>query len=112
MDKLYFSRISDLKYGYMEADFSGSGFNCDDYDTSDTTIDGVLFIKIVPVSDIDLVKMRIHEITDPEQFEEDLKNITDVSYVRISSETSDKIYESYGSGDITPDTLKAIVEEN
>ena len=112
MDKLYFSRISDLKYGYMEADFSGSGFNCDDYDTSDTTIDGVLFINIVPVSDIDLVKMRIHEITDPEQFEEDLKNITDVSYVRISSETSDKIYESYGSGDITPDTLKAIVEEN
>ena len=112
MDKLYFSRISDLKYGYLEADFSGSGFNCDDYDTSDTTIDGILFFNVVPVSDIDLIKMRIHEFTDPEQFEEDLKNITDASYVHISRETSDKIYECYGSGDLTPDTLKAIVEEN
>lgn len=112
MDKFYFSRIADLQYGYTEHDFSGSGFNCDDYDTSDLTIDGVLFINVVPVSDADLIKMRIHEITDPEQFEQDLKNITDASYVHISSETSGKIYASYGSGDLTPDTLKAIVEEN
>ncbi|MBQ1294125.1 MAG: GtrA family protein, partial [Clostridiales bacterium] len=63
MEKLYFTRISDLQYGYTEHDFSGSGFNCDDYDTSDMTIDGVLFINVVPVSDSDLIRMRIHEIT-------------------------------------------------
>ena len=89
MDKLYFTRISDLQYGYTEHDFSGSGFNCDDYDTSDMTIDGVLFINVVPVSDSDLIRMRIHEITDPELFEKDLDNITDATYVHIPSETSD-----------------------
>ena len=111
MDKFYFSRIKDLQYGYTEHDFSGSGFNCDDYDTSDLTIDGVLFINVVPVSDSDLIKMRIHEITDPELFEKDIENITDATYVHISGETSDKIYESYGSGELTPDILRNIVEE-
>ena len=110
MDKLYFTRISDLQYGYTEHDFSGSGFNCDDYDTSDMTIDGVLFINVVPVSDSDLIRMRIHEITDPELFEKDLDNITDATYVHIPGETSDKIYECYGTGELTPDILRDIVE--
>ena len=110
MDKLYFTRISDLQYGYTEHDFSGSGFNCDDYDTSDMTIDGVLFINVVPVSDSDLIRMRIHEITDPELFEKDLDNITDATYVHIPGETSDKIYECYGTGKLTPDILRDIVE--
>ena len=112
MDKLYFTRIADLQYGLTEHDFSGSGFNCEDYDTSDRTIDGVLFINVVPVSDNDLIKMRIHEITDPELFGKDIENITDVTYVRISSETSDKIYECYGAGDLTPEILREIVEED
>lgn len=112
MDKLYFTRIADLQYGLTEHDFSGSGFNCEDYDTSDRTIDGVLFINVVPASDSDLIKMRIHEITDPELFGKDIENITDVTYVRISSETSDKIYECYGDGDLTHEILREIVEED
>jgi hypothetical protein len=110
MDKLYFTRISDLQYGYTEHYFYGSGFNCDDYDTSDMTIDGVLFINVVPVSDSDLIRMRIHEITDPELFEKELDNITDATYVHIPGETSDKIYECYGAGELTPDILRDIVE--
>ncbi len=110
MDKLYFTRISDLQYGFTEHYFKGSGFNCDDYDTSDMTIDGVLFINVVPVSDSDLIRMRIHEITDPELFEKDLDNITDATYVHIPGETSDKIYECYGAGELTPDILREIVE--
>lgn len=112
MDKLYFTRIADLQYGLTEHDFSGSGFNCEDYDTSDRTIDGVLFINVIPVSDSDLIRMRIHEITDPDLFEKDIENITDVTYVHISAETSDKIYECYGAGDLTPDILRKIVEED
>ena len=112
MDKLYFTRIADLQYGLTEHDFSGSGFNCEDYDTSDRTIDGVLFINVVPVSDSDLIRMRIHEITDPELFGKDIENITDITYVQISSETSDKIYECYGAGDLTPEILREIVEEH
>lgn len=111
-DKLYFTRIADLQYGFIEHDFSGSGFSCEDYDTSDPTIDGVLFINVVPVSDSDLIRMRIHEITSPELFGKDIENITDVTYVRISSETSDKIYESYGAGALTPEILREIVEED
>lgn len=110
MDKLYFTRISDLQYGYTEHYFYGSGFNCDDYDTSDMTIDGVLFINVVPVSDSDLIRMRIHEITDPELFEKELDNITDATYVHIPGETSDKIYECYGAEELTPDILRDIVE--
>ncbi len=112
MDKLYFTRIADLQYGLTEHDFSGSGFNCEDYDTSDRTIDGVLFINVVPVSDSDLIRMRIHEITNPELFGKDIEDITDITYVQISSETSDKIYESYGAGDLTPEILREIVEED
>ena len=112
MDKLYFTRIADLQYGLTEHDFSGSGFNCEDYDTSDRTIDGVLFINVVPVSDSDLIKMRIHEITDPEFFGKDIEDITDITYVQISSETSDKIYECYGAGALTPEILREIVEED
>lgn len=112
MDKLYFTRIADLQYGLTEHDFSGSGFNCEDYDTSDRTIDGVLFINVVPASDSDLIRMRIHEITDPELFRKDIEDITDITYVQISSETSDKIYECYGAGDLTPEILREIVEED
>jgi hypothetical protein len=54
--------------------------------------------------------MRIHEITDPELFEKELDNITDATYVHIPGETSDKIYECYGAGELTPDILRDIVE--
>jgi hypothetical protein len=111
MDKLYFTRISDLKYGFGKPDFYGTGFNCDDYDSSDTTIDGILFINNNPIKNSDLIKMRIHEIFNPGLFKEDLKQITDAKYVRISSETSDKIYECYSIGELTSDKLKEIVEE-
>lgn len=110
MDKLYLTRVSDLEYVYTEHYFKGSGFNCDDYDTSDSTIDGVLFINNTPVSDSDLIKMRIHEIFDPDAFEDDLKNLTDAEYVRISTGTSDKIYECYADGELTNDTLRDIVD--
>ncbi len=110
MDKLYIPRISDLKYGYIRHDFSGSGFNCLDYDTSDLTIDGVLFINVVPVSDSDLIKMRMHEVFNPDLFEEDLKLLTNAEYVSISKDASDKIYEYYGSGELTSDTIKEIVD--
>ena len=74
------------------------------------TIDGVLFINVVPISDSDLIRMRIHEITDPELFEKELDNITDATYVHIPGETSDKIYECYGAEELTPDILRDIVE--
>ena len=110
-DKFYFSGINDLTYGLTEHDFTAGGYNCDNYDSSDTTIAGVLFINNASINDLDLLKMRFYEVFDKDIFEEEIKSKTDYRYVKILKETSDKIYEEYSYGELTPETLKMLCDK-
>ena len=109
MDKFFFSGIGYLRYGMEFNEDFLNGYNADDYDYSDRTIDGVLLINNAPISNLRLLQIRLHEMFEPNTYNEDIRSITDYTYVRVTKETSDKIYELYSNGELTSDVLRELV---
>lgn len=104
-DKFFYSGISDIKFKEIDL----NGHNCTDYNSSDRTIDGVMFINNEPISNMQLLKMRYRELVDVKAFEENISELTDVEYIRIDKEISAKIYEADKKDELTSNVLKEIV---
>ena len=109
MDKFYYSGIEELHYGLTEQDFSECGFNCDDYDSSNNTIDCILYLNNSPIKNTELIKLRFYELFDHKEYERMLGLITDYQYVKISEDNSNQIYYSYVNGILTQETLHQII---
>lgn len=110
MDKFYFSGFEDLCYGVnFNEYFTKGGYNCDEYDSSDTTIDGVLVINNLPIDNLELLKIRFNEMFSPKKYDEAISAHTNYQYVKIDKETSDRIYEEYNERTITSERLRQIV---
>lgn len=109
MDKFFFSGIYDLRYGIEFNEYFLDGYNANDYDSSDMTIDGILVINNAPISNIRLLKMRFNEIFRFDVFECEIKNLTDAKYVRIEKATSNRIYEFYQNGELSSEVLQSMI---
>ncbi len=109
MDKFYFCGISDLHYGGVFNEYLLDGYNCDEYDPSDRTIDGVLVINNAPLDNIDLIKMRFNEIFNHEKYEKGIAELTDNIYITINKDLSDTIYAAYTDGTLTSEVLRNMV---
>ncbi len=101
--------INDLQYGLEFNNTFLTGYNADDYDYSDMTIDGILFINNAPISNFRLLQIKFHEMFAPNVYEKDIHSITNQTYVSITKETSEKIYELYSNNTLTSDVLLEIV---
>lgn len=112
MDKFYFSNISELSYGLDFNNHLLSGYNADDYDYSDTTIDAILSINNAPISNRKLLKLRFDELFQPIVFEEEIQNLTDIKYIIIDKESSDHIYDLYKNHSLTSDTLQVEIDSH
>ena len=109
MNKFFFSRVSDLRYGISSNYDFNDGYNVNNYNFSDMTINGVLLIDNAPISNTRLLQIRFDELFKPEIFKQDLENFTDVTYIRIDKEKSDYIYELYQKEQLTAEVLRDIV---
>lgn len=106
MDRFYFSGISDLRYGVEFNEDFLHGCNADDYDPSDTVIDGIMIVNNAPVSNGRLLQMRFDEIFRRQSFEKDILAAADARYKQISRAASDRIYALYQDGRLTSDFLR------
>lgn len=111
MDKFFCSRIDEIQLKEEFKEIFKNGYNCNDYDSSDKMIDGVMFINNAPINNLQLLKMRCREIVDAEAFEKDISRLTDVKYIRIDKDISEKIYEAYRKEELTSETLRKIVTD-
>lgn len=105
-DKFYFYLQIGLDFNEY---FKNSCYNAEDYDSSDTTIDGVMFINNVSIGHVRSLKMRFDEIFKPDYFSREIDTLTDVEYIRINKATSDKIYKAFENGELTSESLRNIV---
>lgn len=109
MDKFFLNGINDLRYGIVFNENFQKGYNADDFDISDMTIDAVMFINNIPISNSKCLEMRFDEILRKDIFERKIGNLTDVQYVRIDKAGSDSIYDLYKNSELTSEGLKNIV---
>ena len=109
MDKFYFSSIEDLKFGVRFNEYFKHGWNADDYDYYDTSIDSVLFINNYPVDNIKIVKLRINELFNHPVFEQEIADMSDITYVKTTENTSDKIYDAFNNGTLDEISLLQII---
>lgn len=68
-----------------------------------------MFINNPPVSNMQLLRMRFCEMLNTNVFDEEIKYLTDIRYIRINEAVSAKIYETYEKGDLDSESLKEIV---
>ena len=109
MDKFYFSSIEDLKFGVRFNEYFKHGWNADDYDYYDTSIDSVLFINNYPVDNIKIVKLRINELFNHPVFEQEIADMSNITYVKTTENTSDKIYDAFNNGTLDEISLLQII---
>lgn len=111
MDKFYFCSINDLSIGLNFNNAFLNGYNADEYDPSDMTIDGVLIINNPPISNKEILRIRFDELFLPEVYEQDIKKLSDIQYIRISKEFSNRLYDLYTSKTLTSSILRKELSE-
>ncbi len=112
MDKFYFSSIGDLSDGLKFSEYFTEGYNADDYDYTDMTIDSILLINNMPIRNADLIRMRFDEIFNHKKFEMDIDELKDIQYIEVSAQTSDKIYNAYENGTLDSIVLRELASES
>lgn len=108
-DKLFMNGISDLSYGTHFNKIYLEHYNMDEYDSFDTTIDGVFLIDNQPISNLDLLKMRFNEVFNYDEFLRTISDKKNVKYIEISSKMSQYIYQSYANSELNSANLRYIV---
>lgn len=109
-DKFYFTGERDLGNGITFNEQFLSGYNANDYDASDTTIDGVLLINNEPMNNRELLNMRFEEIVHPNDFKERIRKMKNIDYIKIDKETSDRIYCVYSGNRYNSSVLRGLIE--
>lgn len=110
-DKFFYAKIEDLQFGLVEDSIPYGGYYCDDYDSTDMSVDGVLFMYNAPIKNTELIKLRFYEMFDTAKYEETLRELTSYKYIRVSKAMSDRIYETFREGKLTQDVLNQILAE-
>ncbi len=112
-NKFFFSGIRDLQYCAYNEDFIFDymkGYIADDYNFSDMTVDGVLFLNNEPISNLRLLQIRFNEIFAPEKYKEDIQRLTAYSYIPITPQKSEQLFELYLNNELTLYSLKELTE--
>lgn len=86
------------------------GYMMNDYDSSDTTIDGVIYVNYEDVSTAAVLKGKWYEIFNPDVFQNWIKEQKEIAYYSVSKEMSDNIIQAYLDGVLTDDNLINYVE--
>ncbi len=111
-DNFFFVGIDDLQHLAQIDFFVQGGYHCDEYDSSDSSIDGLLFLENEPISNEELIRMRFYEITDKEKFQKEIQDKIDYKYIKISREMSEKIINLYNAGELDKEELKVIADKS
>ena len=110
-DKFYMSSIQDLQYGVEYNIYFKEGFNADDYDFYDTTVDSVLVIDNIPIENKKLLRLRFDEIFRPKVFKNNIDALCDIEYVSIPEQLSEEIYNVYFDNQLNSEILRGLVRE-
>lgn len=106
MDKLYYSNIGEMSIGFYRDTRYLNHYNMNDYDFTDTTINGVLLINNSQISNYELLKIRFDEIFRPMVYKQDIKQLIDIEYCKADEALSNQIYCSYENQLLSSDVLR------
>ena len=86
-------------------------FNCLDYDSTDTTIDGIILINNRPITNPDIIKLRLDELFNKNSFNQKITNLTNGKYIPITAEASNMLYEMHENDSLSSETLREILKQ-
>lgn len=86
-----------------------NGYMMRDYDFSDITIDGVIYVNYTDVSTATVLKEKWNELFHPQEFQDWIKEQKDIIYYSVSEEISDTIIRAYLDGALTNENLISYV---
>lgn len=92
-----------IQDGYEILDFPEEfmhGYNMDNYDLSDRSIDGVILMDNVTIGNKELLKLKWDEIFSADKFEQKIKAMNKIKYIPINQETSSELFDAYNEGEL------------
>ncbi len=111
-DIFYYSGIKDLKYKEEFDPYFLFAYNCNKYDPADMSIDGVLIINNVTLNNDEVLRIKYDELFRSSMFDDDIQNRTDIQYLRVDKETSDRIFDLYYKNELSQDVLHGMLISN
>ena len=107
--RFYASNINDLFYmlGASEDAWYLKACNMRDWDYSEENrhLDGILLFKNRRISNSQLIKLKLEEFFDKDAFDRWIKETKDITYIPVTREGSDAIFEAYRNGKLTRDNV-------
>ncbi len=105
--RLFMCGIGELPLGIHYNKWLLHGYNMDDYDQTNTKIDGVLFINNKDISFRETLTLRLVELFDKDSLNKKLA-MSDITYVPIDIWQSGLIYASYLDGSLNIGKIEEI----
>lgn len=86
-----------------------NGFVMKDFDYTDKTIDGVIYVNYNHIGRSTMLKQKWNEFFNRDAFNQWIREIKEIDYFSITPEQSDAIIKAYQNGDLTNENLISYV---
>lgn len=104
----YYMTTTDMLYGLIEMNedtWSLNAYGMNEYDYGDKTIDGIIFVDYTDIGKRTLIRQKINELFDKDEFNEWIDDLTNVKYVSLTKEDSDNLLQLYVEGKLNDSVI-------
>ena len=111
--RFFLNGVDEIKYlvdRENNSNIENDGYMMNDYDFSDTTIDGVLYVNYTDITATTVLKEKWKELFHPDEFQNWIKEQKNITYYSVSQEESDAIIHAYCDGILTNNNLISYIK--